>query len=267
VWVLMVLAVVWVMALTPMVFRRLSERNVVSSVTTFHRQLVKLGATWRPAPKNLIPGTALGFSPVTLRLWEERYTPPARGPGAHGSLAIGGEAGQVSPETHSAAADDAAAAQPRHATSTNRARGSSAMVAVVTPPATMARRRRVVFFLGTLTGLFLLLGVVPQARMLWSVALIFLAVLLAYLAALIHVHRVGAERARKVDALEARRHIVSALDQARRTTFLRAGTSRYAAAGSGRPARRTPSRSGSSSGSATVGARAPFEKQAAAGGR
>ena len=264
-WVLMVLAGVWVIALTPMVLRRFSDRNVVTSVTTFRRQLLRLGSTWRPAHKSLIPGTALGFSAATLRVWEERYTPS--GPGIHenGSGARGGRPDPVRLDENSFAAAAAAMNRGRTVTPSVRARGGSSESAAVTRRTTTARRRRVVICLGAVTGLFLLLGAVPAARMLWGVALLSLALLLGYLAALIHVHRLAVERARRVDALAARRHVVSALDHARRTTFMRAGTSRFAA--SSRSVRGASSRSGSPFGSGAVDADSPLEKQAASGSR
>ena len=152
-----------------------------------------------------------------------------------------------------------------------RARGGSSKIADVTRRRTSARRtntarrRRVVICLLALTGLFFLLGALTAVKMLWGVGLISLALLLGYLAALINVHRLAVERARRVDALEARRHVVSALDHARRTTFMRAGTSRFAT--SGRSVRGASSRSGSPYGSGAVGADAPLDKQAASAGR
>ena len=37
--VIAVLAIIWVMALTPMMLRKLSERRFTTSVDSFHRQL------------------------------------------------------------------------------------------------------------------------------------------------------------------------------------------------------------------------------------
>ena len=43
--IVVVLAVVWVVVLTPMVMRRVSERRSTSGVRSYHRRLLRLGSS------------------------------------------------------------------------------------------------------------------------------------------------------------------------------------------------------------------------------
>jgi hypothetical protein len=66
-WVLVLLAIVWAAALGPMVWRKLREREVISSVVSFHRQLSHLSAG-SGADTSSVPGAAIGFSAAARRL-------------------------------------------------------------------------------------------------------------------------------------------------------------------------------------------------------
>ena len=261
-WVLMVLAVVWVVTLTPMVYRKLSERNSVTSVASFHRQLLRLGAAWRPARRTSIPGTALGFSAAALRVWEERYT-PTTGRGRH----IGGRS-----EFAQAGLGRGSFVEPRgdrdHRIPVPRGTARTrADVRLARPPLATVRRRRVVTCLLTLTCVLFLVGIIPAARMFWDMALISVAALLAYLAAIIHVHRLSVERARNVERLGSRRHVVSGLDEARQVRLANAAANRYEETATGRSTRGVSTRTGSSFGTGSAISNDRPEQEFAAGGR
>lgn len=66
-WVLVLLAIVWAAALGPMVWRKLREREVISSVMSFHRHLSHLSAGASEADSS-VPGAAIGFSAAGRRL-------------------------------------------------------------------------------------------------------------------------------------------------------------------------------------------------------
>jgi hypothetical protein len=88
-------------------------------------------------------------------------------------------------------------------------------VSVTTSPATAARRRHVMTVLVGATVLFVLVGIIPGARMMWDLALLSLGCTAAYVALLIHFHRLAVERAQKVIALETRRHATEVLESRR----------------------------------------------------
>lgn len=178
--ILVVLAVVWVVALTPWVLRKLSERQVVTSVSSFNRQLLRLGSSSdRPERGSTsVPGAAIGFSAAAQRVHDEA---PLAAPA------------WSRPEPHDVVVPPV----------------------VVTSRGTAIRRRRVIA-LGLATMLFFfLVGLIPGAGFMWDLALVTLAFVAAYVAALIHFHRRAVERAQKVVALETRRSVATALDRAR----------------------------------------------------
>jgi hypothetical protein len=182
--VLGVLAVVWVVALTPMVLRHLSERQLSSSVRSYHRRLLRLGSssTVQAAPVgSSVPGAMLGYSAAAQRLHGERF----------GTQVL----------------DAPAAAEPSESLSVSVSAGAS--------PATAARRRQVVTVLVGATAAFFLLGMIPAVRIMWDLALLTLGCTAAYVALLIHFHRLAVERAQKVIALETRRHVSAALESRR----------------------------------------------------
>ncbi len=66
-WVLVLLAIVWVAALAPMVLRKLREREDLWSVMSFHRHTSRLSAGG-PSDSSSVPGAAIGFSAAARRL-------------------------------------------------------------------------------------------------------------------------------------------------------------------------------------------------------
>jgi hypothetical protein len=202
--ILIVLAVVWVVALTPMVLRKISERQLTSGVRAYHRRLSSSGYSSGSTDRvnRSVPGAMIGFSAAALRLHEERYgVTPTDSP-------------TTQPER--AAYEDVLPTAPTATAS----------------PATAARRRQVVSVLAGATVLFLLVGIIPGARVLWDLALLTLAFTAAYVALLIHFHRLAVERAQKVIAIETRRHASEALENRRHVMTVGA---RYAS-GTGRTA-------------------------------
>lgn len=188
-WVFGLLAVVWIAALAPSVLRKLHEREVVSSVTTFNRQLLKLS------------GVPNGF----------------------------GHAGLITSPQRTSHALDRSGAVDRLATRTAL---RSAAPSPVVSRTTRIRRRRVVAILVSGTLLSLLCGLAVPAAL--YLALFGFFFLLVYLALLGYFHRLEVEQAQKVVALETRRDVALALDQARHAGEL--------AQGEGSPGAETPAR-------------------------
>jgi hypothetical protein len=208
--ILVVLAVVWVVALTPLVLRKISERQLTSGVRSYHRRLSRLSSTFgysgaggsAERVSGSVPGAMIGFSAAALRLHHERHGAPVEPP-------VSGGPARTTP-------DDVLPGT-----------GVSAS-ALTASPATAARRRQVVSVLVGTTVLCLLIGIIPGARMFWDVALLTLACTVAYAALLIHFHRMSVERAQKVIAIETRRHASAALENRRQVMTVGA---RYAAGG------------------------------------
>ena len=186
-WVLVLLAIVWVAALAPMVLRKLREREVVTSVTSFNRQLLRLsGGAHRSDLGGSVPGAAIGFSAAAKRLAEDRFGSDA------GSISWGGRE------------------------SAGSGRGAAARAAEVGPlvsRATTIRRRRVVASLGLGTVVAFLLGF--GISTFFYLAVVGLVASVAYLALLAYFHQLAVERVQKVVALETRRGVAMALDEAR----------------------------------------------------
>ena len=87
-------------------------------------------------------------------------------------------------------------------------------------PATAARRRQVVSVLVGAMAFFFLVGIIPAARILWDLGLLAFGCTAAYVALLIHFHRLAVERAQKVIALETRRHVTAELESRRHVIAL-----------------------------------------------
>lgn len=176
-WLLVLLAIVWVVALAPMVLRKVREREAVTSVTSFNSQLLRLsGAQGRSERTSSVPGAAIGFSAAAQRLHEERY-------GADFS------------------------------------EGAAPLLDVDAVPTvsrvTSMRRRRVLTCLVAGTVVSFLVGF--AAPVFDDLAIFGLVATAAYVALLIYFQRIAIERAQKVVALETRRGVAIALDQARHT--------------------------------------------------
>jgi hypothetical protein len=208
--IVVVLAVVWVIALTPMVLRRISERQFTSGVRSYHRRLSGLstasaassGSAGSMAPS--VPGALIGFSLAAQRLREERSGVYRSAPDAFAS---------------DISASDAAilASSFEHVVPASI---DAVPASISTSPATAARRRQIVALLVGATVFFFLVGIIPAARILWDMALLALGCTAAYVALLIHFHRLFVERAQKVIALRTRRHVTAELESRRHVVTL-----------------------------------------------
>lgn len=157
--VIAVLAVIWVVCLTPMMLRKLSERRFTNSVDSFHRQLRGLRRAYpRLAASAADPGTALYMTEAS-----------GRDPRTYGSSS---------------------------SVSAHRNHDIEAPTQRVSPQA--ARRRRVLGLLVVATLGFFVLGLVPALRVLWGLSLLAFAATAGYVALLIYVHRRAVERRVKV---------------------------------------------------------------------
>jgi len=163
--VIAVLAVIWVMALTPMMLRKLSERRFSNSVDSFHRQLRGMRRAYpRLAAGAVDPEMALSAAATANNgVWASSPVTPSRMPRS-----------------------DALEHLPRR----------------LAPQS--ARRRRVLLVLVTTMLGFFLLGMVPGWRVLWDLALLAFAATAGYLALLIHIHRRAVERDVKVVDIQER---------------------------------------------------------------
>jgi hypothetical protein len=164
--VIAVLAIIWVVALTPMLLRKLSERRFTTSVDSFHRQLRGMRRAYpRLAASAADPEAALFIA--------EMAGEPTRYPS---------EA-----TVHMSRSDAVERRSPR-------------------AQLTAARRRRVLVVLGAAMLGFFVLGLVPALRVLWGLSLLVLAAAAGYLALLIYIHRRSVERRTKVVDIRDLRH-------------------------------------------------------------
>lgn len=162
--VLAVLAVIWVVALTPMMLRKLSERRFSNSVDSFHRQLRGMRRAYpRLAASAVDPEMALFTTPMTDNGAQESSVTSYRTPRSE------------------------VFARPSRR-----------------PAPQSARRRRVLLVLvATMLGFFLL-GMIPDLKVLWDLSLLAVAATAGYLALLIHIHRRVVERDVKVVDIQER---------------------------------------------------------------
>lgn len=166
--ILVVLALVWVVALTPTVLRRLAQRDSSYSVARFHHSL---RAMRRATPGSVTPRSS-GFQVANPRAVEARTK----------------------------TASEALAAPSYDPERGARIRQSAG------PSGPTARRRRhvlgvlVTAFLGTL-----LLGSVPGLAFFWDISLIAVVSIAGYVGLLIYFRRVVLERSRKVVYIQDRR--------------------------------------------------------------
>ncbi len=184
--ILFVLTVVWVVALTPMVLRKISERKFTSGVRSYRQRLLRLGSLDQPVTASeltagSVPGAMIGYSVAAQRLQVDRH---------------GGQSGVADIEDG------------------DRER-AGAVVPLTPSPVTAARRRRVITVLAGATVFSFVVGLIPGAGVMWDLALIGLICIVAYVAMLIHFNRLAVERAQKVIALETRRHATEVLQSRR----------------------------------------------------
>jgi hypothetical protein len=156
--VIALLAIIWVVALTPMMLRKLSERRFTTSVDSFHRQLRGM----RRAYPRL---AATAAAPEAMLFSTEMVDDDTRASSATPAHLSRSEA----VERHA-----------RHS------------------PLPAARRRRVLLVLGAAMLGFFVLGMIPALRVLWGLSLLAFAAAAGYLALLIYMHRRAEERKAKV---------------------------------------------------------------------
>jgi hypothetical protein len=170
--ILVVLALIWVVALTPTILRKLAEREFTYSVARFHR---------------------------SLRVMRQVHPNQVAAAGAGGGLGVGASSASRVIGLHSRGSSYGTPLRPPVASASAPA---AVPVALHASGPTARRRRRVLAVLaGGLVGTFLL-GFVPALDALWDVSLFLLAVTAAYVALLIHFRRVAVERAQKVVPIE-----------------------------------------------------------------
>jgi len=173
--VIAVLAIIWVLALTPMMLRKLSEHRFTTSVDSFHRQLRGM--------RRAYPRLAASAAEPEMML---SVAEPADD---------GGQMPYLQPAPVSRPQTVARSAHP----------GVQAA----------ARRRRVLLVLvGSILGLFLL-GIIPALRVFWGLSLLVVATTAGYLAVLIHIHRGSVERRAKVVDIRDLRSEAEAVPPAR----------------------------------------------------
>lgn len=183
-WILVLLALVWVAALAPMVIRRVREREIVSAVGSFSRSLSRLSSDDPlPSRSGSVKGAVIGYSAAAQRLSDQR---------------LGSELGAIS--WGSSRSSGPGTVRP-------------ADLGPVISHATAIRRRRVVLGLVVGTVVAFLMGFGVPAF--FYLALSGLVISISYLALLAYFHRLAIERAQKVVALETRRGVALALDEAR----------------------------------------------------
>ncbi len=180
--VLVLLAIVWVAALTPMAVRKLREREAISSVTSFSHGLRRLSGDWLRAENGRKASAPIGFSAAARRLAHDQ--PDVTFSSDAGSVSLGGTASPPGPE-----------------------------LGPFVSHATTIRRRRVVALLLAATLVSLALGFGVSVFFYLAVASVL--ALVAYLGLLAYFHQLAVERVQKVVALEARREMAMALDEAR----------------------------------------------------
>ncbi len=195
--VIAVLAIIWVVALTPMILRKLSERRLTTSVDSFHRQLRGLRRAYpRLAASAAHPEVALSMARMA-----HGGVRTSSAPVSHDSLSVttqhlsqhdGGSSGDSfrTSATGQARSGGLSSRQRQHSSNSSKTQA--------------VRRCRVLLVLvGTMLGFFVL-GLVPSLRVLWDASLLALAATAAYLALLIHFHRRAVEREVKVVAMRDR---------------------------------------------------------------
>jgi hypothetical protein len=179
--VLVILVLIWVAALTPVLLRKLADRESISSVDRFQRGLGVM-----------------------------RSAHPRLAAAAHRSIVIEGIDGLARPARFTGAASewttahDIPAVQAVSADERSPGPYRTTLASSVKGSRPAARRRRhVLAGLASLVVLTFVIGLASGLRSWWDVSLICLALLAAYTALLVHFHRIAVERAQKVVLLRA----------------------------------------------------------------
>ncbi len=178
----LVLAVIWLAALTPLILRKMSERRVTTSVDAFRRQLRGLRRAYpRLVATSVHHDMAMSMSQMAHRGPRTTMVAPAR-------MSHPGDDGydRSYQERPAASSGSSSYRTVYHSSSVSR------------PPSQAARRRQVLTILGgTVIGTFLL-GAIPGLGVLWDLSLLALAATAGYVALLIHFQRVAVEQEKKV---------------------------------------------------------------------
>jgi hypothetical protein len=184
----LVLAVIWVAALTPLILRKMSERRVTTSVDSFRRQLRGLRRAYpRLAASAAHPDMVLSMSQMAHR-------------GPRTTMMASSRMSNGYDDQYDSGSDDWRGASGGGSSQRTTYRSANAS----RPSSQAARRRQVLLILGgTLIGSFLL-GAISGLSFFWDLLLLALAATAGYVALLIHFHRVAVEREHKVvDLYEA----------------------------------------------------------------
>lgn len=188
--VLVVLAVVWIAALTPMVLRKMNERQVTTSVDSFRRQLRGL----RRAYPRLAASAAHGGIAVPMPGASSRPAIMSLGAPLHDRGPRAGSARTEVADDRELQDDDRRGTEAFRRDPSRRPAGTR-----TTKQSTRAmRRRRMLLGLGgTLLGSFAL-GAIPGFGVLWDLSLLALIATAGYLGLLVYFHRLELERSVKV---------------------------------------------------------------------
>ena len=188
--VLVVLAVVWIAALTPMVLRKMNERQVTTSVDSFRRQLRGL----RRAYPRLAASAAHGGIALPMPGTSSRPARMSLGAPLHDRGSRSGSACTDVADDRELQDDDRRDSEPSRRDASRRPAGARA-----TKRSTRAmRRRRVLLGLGgTVLGSFAL-GAIPGLGVLWDLSLLALIATAGYLGLLVYFRQIELERSVKV---------------------------------------------------------------------
>lgn len=174
--ILVVLALVWAVALTPTVLRKLAERRSSYSVDRFHDSLHAIQFAG-PDARSANPIAMRGVH-VTGGSGSRR--PMGFWPGTSPQL----QPGHFAQSQQGAATTASPVIRPVQATRVN--------------PHTAMRRRQVLGWIGGVLIGSLLLGFIPGASFFWDIAIVALVVGAAYIGLLVYFRRMAIERTRKV---------------------------------------------------------------------
>jgi len=194
-----VLAIIWVVALTPMIIRKLSERRLTTSVDSFHRQLRGL----RRAYPRLAASAAHPEMALSMARMAHGGVRTSSVPASEDSLPVAAQR-LLQPDARSSdGLGRASSTSLEHSDGRVSAR-QGPRPSNNSKTQAMRRCRVLLVLVGMMLGFFVL-GLVPSLRVLWDAALLAFAATAGYLALLIHFHRRAVERETKVVAMQDRR--------------------------------------------------------------
>jgi len=173
--------VIWMAALTPMVFRKLSERQVTTSVDAFRRQLHGLRRAYpRLAATAAHPEMAQSMARI------------AYGGPRTTMLSSSAHAASLGTSRARQAADGGG--EPARSV---RSRSNTTPAVQATTQQAMRRRQVLAILVATVVGTFVL-GAIPGLGVLWDLSLIALVATAAYVGLLVYFQKVALEQEQKV---------------------------------------------------------------------